>query len=86
MVSGLGASMSDEMEYRGFVIRAEPAQLQSGGWTLEGCLIEPGKPGLRRVRFFVDGTTKSRKGAVQIVFERGRQLVDSRPGEQGRSS
>lgn len=70
--------MSDEMVYRGFVIRAEPTQLQSGGWTLEGCLIERGTPGLRRVRFFMDGTTKSRAGAVQIVFARGQQLVDTR--------
>jgi len=73
--------MSDEMEYRGFVIRAEPVQLQSGGWTLEGYLVEQGETAARRTRIAVDGTTKSRAGAVRIVFARGKQMVDSRAND-----
>lgn len=70
--------MADEVEYRGFVIRAEPVQLQSGGWTIEGYLVQQRGAAARRTRITVDGTTKSRAGAVKILFARGKQLVDSR--------
>lgn len=70
--------MSDELEYRGYAIRAEPYQLQSGGWTLEGVLIERGSARQRLVRFSLAGTTESRAAAVSIIFDEGKRLIDFR--------
>jgi hypothetical protein len=74
--------MSDEILHRGFRIRAEPYQLQGGGWLLEGVLIETGNPHPRHLRFYLGGTTNSREAAVEMVHAEGRRLIDLRSKEK----
>lgn len=76
--------MSDELVYRGFVIRAEAYHLQSGAWAFEGVIVEPRPARPRHLRFYFDGTTSSREAAVEMILAEGKRLVDYRLKPHGR--
>jgi len=70
--------MSDELLYRGFTIRAEPYELQGGGWTHEGCLVEQRNPSTRETKFFAGGSSATREAAVEAIIAEGKRLIDIR--------
>lgn len=72
--------MADELLYRDYIIRAEPYQLQAGGWTFEGVLVERYESPPRQIHFYLGGTTTSREAAVHIILDEGKRLIDFRSG------
>lgn len=78
--------MADELVYREFSIRAEPYQLQVGGWTLEGVLVENGKGRTCELRFYLGGTTDTRDAAVAIILDEGKRLIDFQAEKQEREA
>lgn len=70
--------MSGRLSYRGFEIHATPYNLEAGGWTHEGYVVERQGATTRETKFFAGGSSETREQAVEAIIMEGKRLIDLR--------
>lgn len=67
--------MTDEFQYRGYIIRANPRS-SDGGWTHDGVVEHDLRHAIDIHTFCVPGKSATRDEAVKVILAYGQRLLD----------
>jgi hypothetical protein len=70
--------MADKVTYKGHEIAPAPLELQAGGWTHEGYIIEHKDDSVTETKVLADGHSETLEKAVEVIITECKRIIDKR--------
>jgi hypothetical protein len=69
--------LTDECQYRGYIIRARTRASPDGGWTHDGFVAQDLRYDVDDHLFSAPGKSATREEAVKVILAHGKQIIDN---------